>query len=69
MIALLVDVVGAHQPVFVEGVLHAARDVNGVRRLVIRADQIAGGPGAAHQAARAGERIGAGASASGRRSP
>ena len=47
VIALLVGVVGADQPVFVEGVLHSARNVNGVGRLVVGADQVAGGPCAA----------------------
>ena len=62
VIALLVDVIGADQPVLVESVLHAARDVNGVGRLVIGADEIAGSACAASQAARPAERICAGTS-------
>ena len=68
VIALLVNVVGAHQPMFVESVLHAAGRMNGVGRLVRRADQITGGSAAASQAARAGERISAWASSKAARS-
>ncbi len=61
VVALLVDVVGAGQPVLIEGVLGAAGDVNGVGRLVGGTDEVAGGAGAALQAAGAGERVSAGA--------
>src|SRR5271169_5979544 len=43
----------------VEGVLHAPGGVNGVRRFIRRADQIARRACAAHQAARADERASA----------
>ena len=57
MIALLVNVIGAGQPALVESVLNPARGVNGVRRFVRRADQIAGGACAARQAARTREAV------------
>ena len=65
MVALFVDVVGAGQPLLIEGVFSAARDVNGVGRLVGRADEVAGGSGAALEAAWTGERVGAGATGEG----
>ena len=65
VVALFVDVVGAGQPVLVEGVLGATGDVNGVGRLVVGADEVAGDAGAALQAARTGERVGAGAAGEG----
>src|SRR5208282_673096 len=61
VITLLVRVIGAHQPMFVEGVLHAARYVDGIRRLVVGAEKVAGARGATSKAARARERVGAGA--------
>jgi hypothetical protein len=65
MIPLLMRIVGANQPVFVEGVLRSARNVNGVGRLVVGTDEIAGTPGAALQATRASERVRAGAAGEG----
>src|SRR5208282_2136341 len=44
---------------FVEGVLHAARYVDGIRRLVVGAEKVAGARGAASKAARARERVSA----------
>ena len=65
MIALLVHIIRTRQPVFIECVLHATGDVNGIRRFVRRANQIPRGPGAANQAACADERIRAWASGKG----
>ena len=59
MISLLVDIIGAGRPLFVEGVLYASGDVNGIGSLVVGADEVAGGCGAALEATRAGERVGA----------
>src|SRR5271169_1553093 len=46
---------------FVEGVLHAARNVDGIRRLVVGAEKVAAARGATSKAARASERVSAGA--------
>src|ERR1700687_2264368 len=57
MIALLVRVVCADRQVFIEGVLNAARNVDGVRRLVARADEVTDASGSANEAAVADERV------------
>ena len=56
MNAVLVDIIGAHQPLIVESVLHAAGNMNGVGRFVRGANHISRGRVAAGQAAGADQR-------------